>query len=194
MGSRTAMDAAALAEDGKMSWTPEEGLAWAIHAMQAHADNVRLLVHESFATAYAVPTHDLNRLLLTLEELADELDKVSVNCAELLPPLSNAMWVFEAVEGHQFNFLHCWVILRNERKWEDKMNGVKEGRTRSRMPADPSASAKGTDSEAPDSAARPMGRDAAKKRRSMQQGSESSSAYLEVLQRMTVSREVMNQA
>jgi hypothetical protein len=70
-----------------MSWTPEEGLAWAIRAMQAHADNVRLLVHESFATADAVPAHDLNRLLLTLEELADELDKVSMNCAELLPPV-----------------------------------------------------------------------------------------------------------
>jgi hypothetical protein len=103
------------------------------------------------------------------------------------------MRVFEAVEGHQFNFLHCWLILHNERKWEDKMNGVKEGRCRSRMLADPSASAKGTDLEAPDSAARPISRDAAKKRRSMQQGSESSSAYLEVLQRMTVSREAMNQ-
>ncbi|OEL36589.1 hypothetical protein BAE44_0002391, partial [Dichanthelium oligosanthes] len=83
--------------------------------------------------------------------------------------LVTQMRVFQEVVGHQFNFLHCWLILRNERKWEDKLKGVKEERSRSRMPADPSASAQGTDSEAPDSAARPIGWDAAKKREAINQ-------------------------
>ncbi|OEL35772.1 hypothetical protein BAE44_0003210 [Dichanthelium oligosanthes] len=289
--------------------------------MQAHANDLRLLVHESFTADKAVPALDLNRLLLTLEELADELDKVSVNYAELLPPvpahdqttsitseeevvaaeesavpdgeveclgscppdpiatsepeeptpptpktkknklepkreknysqredevlclaylnvakdaikganqskdtywkrihayfhehkhfvstrsagsmmqrwgtikrevsrfcgiknqqdrlnesgktdddrLSDAMRLFQEVVEHQFNFLHCWVILL----------------------------LKGLIQRPPDSVARPIGWDAAKKRRSMQQGSESFSACLEVLQQMTMSREATNQA
>jgi hypothetical protein len=110
--------------------------------------------------------------------------------------LGDAMRVFEGVAGHPFNFLHCWMILRGERKWEDKLKGVEEGqKKKSRMPADPSSTAQGTDSEGPDSASRPMGRDAAKKRRSMQQsGSETSTACLAVLQQMTTTREAGNQA
>ncbi|OEL14587.1 AP2/ERF and B3 domain-containing protein [Dichanthelium oligosanthes] len=72
----------------KMSWTPKDGLVCAIRAMQDHAAELRKLVHEHFTTAEAVDGHYVNSLLLQLEELADELDKVSFTCLEVVPPPS----------------------------------------------------------------------------------------------------------
>ncbi|OEL25663.1 hypothetical protein BAE44_0013318 [Dichanthelium oligosanthes] len=127
--------------------------------------------------------------------IKNEQDRLNASGRTNDDRLSDAMRVFEALVGHQFSFLHCWVILRGQRKWEDKLKGVQEGWTRPRMPSDPSSTAQATESEEPDSAARPMGQDAAKKRRNPgQSGSETSIACLAMLQQMTTSREAVNQA
>jgi hypothetical protein len=68
-----------------MSSTPEDALAWAIRQMQDHAAELRKLVQESFTTRSVLPANHLNSILLTIEELADELEKVSITCTESLP-------------------------------------------------------------------------------------------------------------
>ncbi|OEL27022.1 hypothetical protein BAE44_0011959 [Dichanthelium oligosanthes] len=175
--------------------------------MQDHAAEVQKLVHDYFTTAEAVDGHYVTSLLLQLEELANELEKVSFNCLEVVPPpsahndgpsiaseeeLRDAMDEFEGVVHRRFNLLHCWSILRTERKWQDTLSAkVKEHRGKGKASA--SASAPGSESGAA-CEGRPIGRVRAKKLRSGEGGSSSSSACLEVLQRLTVSREADTQA
>ncbi|OEL35291.1 hypothetical protein BAE44_0003690 [Dichanthelium oligosanthes] len=71
-----------------MSWTAEDGLMCAIREMQDHAAELRKLVREHFTTTKAVDGHYVNSLLLQLDELAEELDKVAFTCLEVVPPPS----------------------------------------------------------------------------------------------------------
>ena len=106
--------------------------------------------------------------------------------------IEDALKQYQGQVGKPFQFLHCWYVLRQHKKWQDWVSGkvedprpVKESRT--------SCSADQDTSGDPDSV-RPMGRDAAKKRRNEAGGSSSSSACLEVLQRMAMNRELKNQS
>ncbi|OEL23191.1 hypothetical protein BAE44_0015790, partial [Dichanthelium oligosanthes] len=107
--------------------------------------------------------------------------------------ISDAIQVFEEVLKRKFNYIHCWYILCGERKWEDKLKGVEEGRRTSKMLADTSATAHDSEPGVLDSSGRPIGCDSAKKWRSMEGSSSSSSACLEVLQRMTMNRDAVHQ-
>jgi len=105
--------------------------------------------------------------------------------------IEDALKQYQGQVGKQFQFLHCWYVLRQHKKWQDWVLGkvedsrpVKESRTSCSAEQDTSGEA---------DSVRPMGRDAAKKRRSENAGSSSSSACLEVLQRMSMNREVKNQ-
>ncbi|OEL24206.1 Protein DETOXIFICATION 27 [Dichanthelium oligosanthes] len=66
-----------------MSWTTEEGLAWAITEMQEHAAELRKLALEFFMTRATVPGNHLNSILLTMEELARAREGV-LQCTEVL--------------------------------------------------------------------------------------------------------------
>src|SRR6266508_274348 len=71
-----------------MSYTPEDDLSWAIREMQDHAAELRKLAQQFFTTRSVLPGNHLNSILLTIEELAEELEKVSINCMEVLPAAS----------------------------------------------------------------------------------------------------------
>lgn len=98
--------------------------------------------------------------------------------------IKDALQMFEGIVGSQFKFLHCWLIMRNEVKWNASLAAASE-------PNDaPSAQAGDTSNDTlPPTIPRPIGRDRAKKQRSNSTSSNSnSSACLEVLQKMHVDR------
>ena len=79
---------------------------------------------------------------------------------------------------------HCWLILRHQRKWNDQTCAK----------ATPSVNNSGSEpvEENNNPLNRPIGRDAAKKKRSQgDMASSSSSACLEVLQKLSTTREVV---
>ena len=110
---------------------------------------------------------------------------------ETLLQIEDALKQFLGQQGKQFQFLHCWYVLRNTRKWQDWISGKGEDTIASTEPAG-SASGDNVDSD-PSQPGRPIGRDATKKHRNDQGGSSSSSACLEIFQKMAMNREMKTQ-
>ncbi|OEL20898.1 hypothetical protein BAE44_0018083 [Dichanthelium oligosanthes] len=94
-----------------------------------------------------------------------------------------------AYDGEEFKYKHCWLLLRGEPKWQSKVSGKGDDARKGKAVAGPSASGQGSDSAMPDDSGRHIGWDSAKKKRSSDQAATaSSSACLEVLQDLAVSR------
>ncbi|OEL25848.1 hypothetical protein BAE44_0013133 [Dichanthelium oligosanthes] len=88
-----------------------------------------------------------------------------------------------------FKYKHCWRLLRGEPKWQSKVSGKGDDARKGKVAAGPSASGQGSDSGMPEDSGRPIGWDRAKKKLSSDQAATaSSSACLEVLQDLVVSR------
>jgi hypothetical protein len=104
--------------------------------------------------------------------------------------VKDALQMYEGIIGCQFKFVHCWLMLRNEAKWNNWLaslsspSNAQEGR-----PADATE-----DETLPPKIAKPIGRDRAKKQRTSSDSSNSkSSACLEVLQKMQVDRNAFDE-
>jgi len=96
--------------------------------------------------------------------------------------LKDALLLYEELEGSQFRFLHCWLILRHENKWTSGLSTEPNGENSEnpQLPELPN-----DDGTLPPRMDKPLGRDRAKKQRSGNASSQSS-AYLEVLQKMSM--------
>lgn len=94
-----------------------------------------------------------------------------------------------------YKFLHCWQVLRHERKWMDYVDSVnarnKAKAARCASMAHPGAVDAGDGDATPET--RPMGRDAAKKRRSGDATSTAASAYAECMQALSECRRLQQQ-
>jgi hypothetical protein len=87
-------------------------------------------------------------------------------------------------EKEAFQFLHCWKMLRNEPKWNDKVLELNNTPTRkTQQPQGPCNPIGTQPSNENATIARPEGRDSAKKRR-FKEDTASSSVAVEVLQQM----------
>ncbi|OEL30719.1 hypothetical protein BAE44_0008260 [Dichanthelium oligosanthes] len=156
--------------------------------MEDHAAELRKLVRENFTRASVVDGRSFNGLLVHLEELAAELEKMAINCREV----NDATAEYEAIVGTKFKFIHCWVLLRGERKWQDALPAILEDR---KGKGKASASTSDAPSETVGSAqGRPIGRDRAKKLRSGDGSDSVNSACVDVLQRLAVSRDADTEA
>ncbi|OEL18240.1 hypothetical protein BAE44_0020741, partial [Dichanthelium oligosanthes] len=91
--------------------------------------------------------------------------------------VKDALQMYDGIARANFPYMHCWLILRNERKWSTWMDTLL-----GRQGGDPKQSGEGSSKAAmPPPTERPMGHDKAKKQRS-ESTSSSSMACLEVLQ------------
>jgi hypothetical protein len=98
--------------------------------------------------------------------------------------VKDALRMFQDLVGYSFPYYHCWLILMNEKRWcdwlaslsiKDKDNKVSGGEAAPKL--------------APTSTEEcPMGRDRAKKLKRAASESASSTACLEVLQKMSNDR------
>ncbi|ONM21556.1 uncharacterized protein [Zea mays] len=85
-------------------------------------------------------------------------------------------------EKEAFQFLHCWKLLHNEPKWNDKVLELNNTPTRKTQQPEGPCNPVGTQPNTENAAiTRPEGRDTAKKRR-FKEDTASSSAAVEVLQ------------
>ncbi|KAJ1258458.1 hypothetical protein BS78_10G076600 [Paspalum vaginatum] len=94
-------------------------------------------------------------------------------------------------KGKDFQFLHCWRVLRGTRKWEDyveKNNAKRKGNNDS-----PDSLAATSDTDSPQEIPRPIGRDKAKKMRSSGGTPTSESEAVSLFQRMAASSEQKQQ-
>jgi len=96
--------------------------------------------------------------------------------------VKDALQMYEGIVGTTFKFIHCWFILRNEMKWNEWLV------TASASNEEPAVQPveENIDPTLPPRIDRPNGRDKAKKARNST--SSSSSACLEVLQKMSIDR------
>src|SRR6266498_1408622 len=67
-----------------MGVNPAVALDWGVKQMQAHAAELKNLVANSSTSHTVVSATELNRLLLEIEELANQLDQASLVCSEAL--------------------------------------------------------------------------------------------------------------
>lgn len=96
--------------------------------------------------------------------------------------IKDAVQMYEGIVGTSFKFLHCWYLLRNEMKWNEWLASLSACNEESLVqPIEANI-----DATLSPRIARPVGRDKAKKARSIT--SSSSSACLEVLQKMSMDR------
>lgn len=95
--------------------------------------------------------------------------------------IKDALQMFEELEKYHFKFIHCWLVLRREHKWNSWLAQMEANNEPD--PANPQNEI--IDNTLPPKLDRPIGRDKAKKQRSDGVGS-SSSACLEVLQKMSM--------
>jgi hypothetical protein len=103
----------------------------------------------------------------------------------------DALEMFQVLVGYSFPYCHYWLLLRREKKWNDwlaslavkeKENNLKDKQTNiSGEEAVPNLAQTGSEE-------RPMGRDMAKKLKRAASESASSTACLEVLQKMSNDR------
>ncbi|CAN6167689.1 unnamed protein product [Urochloa humidicola] len=107
--------------------------------------------------------------------------------------IDDAVKIYEAAEP--FHFMHCWKVLRNEAKWNDKLlelnNSCAGTRTEGSSQANSGHAALlegGNENSMP---ARPEGRDSAKRKRAAD--TSSSNTAVEVLQRIHDNREKCQQ-
>jgi hypothetical protein len=94
--------------------------------------------------------------------------------------------MYEAVEP--FQFMHCWKILRNESKWNDKLLEINNNSAGTGGGSSQGNAEGGNDNSMP---ARPDGRDSAKRKRVAD--ASSSSTTVDVLQRIHDNREKCQQ-
>jgi hypothetical protein len=98
--------------------------------------------------------------------------------------VKDALQMFQDLVGYSFPYYHCWLMLRNEKKWCDWLATVTGKDNASKVSGEEAAP-----KFAPTSAEeRPMGRDKAKKLKRATSESASSTACLEVLQKMSNDR------
>ena len=105
-----------------------------------------------------------------------------MQCPWLFVQVKDAIQMYEGIIGTTFKFIHCWYILRNEMKWNEWLASM------SASNEDPHVqhAEENLDPTLPPRIARPVGRDKAKKAHSST--TSSSSACLEVLQKMSMDR------
>jgi hypothetical protein len=97
--------------------------------------------------------------------------------------------MFQDLVGYSFPYYHCWLILRNENKWCDCLAylSVKDKDNKSSgEEAAPKMDPTSTEE-------RPIGRDRAKKLKRAASESASSTACLEVLQKMSNDRSAIEE-
>jgi hypothetical protein len=87
--------------------------------------------------------------------------------------------MYEETEPWQFH--HCWVILRGEPKWHEKMVECNSGQKVNRKQSEIEINSLQTDNTFPE---RPEGRDSAKKKARVMADTSSSSTAVEMLQKM----------
>ncbi|PVH64915.1 hypothetical protein PAHAL_2G383400 [Panicum hallii] len=93
--------------------------------------------------------------------------------------INDAVRMYEETEPWQFH--HCWVILRGEPKWHEKMVECNSGQKVNRKQSEIEINSLQTDSTFPE---RPEGRDSAKKKARVMADTSSSSTAVEMLQKM----------
>ncbi|WVZ52355.1 hypothetical protein U9M48_003425 [Paspalum notatum var. saurae] len=94
---------------------------------------------------------------------------------------------FKELKKKDFQFLHCWRVLRGTRKWEDYVEKKLAKRKGNNDSNDSGAHTSDTDS--PREIPKPMGRDKAKKMRSSGATPTSDPDALSIFQRMAESSE-----
>jgi hypothetical protein len=98
--------------------------------------------------------------------------------------VKDALQMYAGILESPFKFLHCWLILGHEHKWNTFLGSL----TKSIAEAQEQTPEMVKDHTLPERVERPMGRDKAKKLRSSSNAS-SSSACLEMLQKMQNDRQ-----
>jgi hypothetical protein len=93
--------------------------------------------------------------------------------------IDDAMKMYERMEP--FHFMHCWKMLRNEAKWNDKLLEVRSTPIAAKVDAATASNLQHGNDNAP--VERPEGRDSVKRRRS-REDTASSSAAVQVLQQI----------
>jgi 5-methylcytosine-specific restriction endonuclease McrBC regulatory subunit McrC len=93
--------------------------------------------------------------------------------------INDAVRMYEETEPWQFH--HCWVILRGEPKWHEKMVECNSGQKVNRKQSEIEINSLQTDRTFPE---RPEGRDNAKKKARVMANTSSSSTAVEMLQKM----------
>ena len=105
-----------------------------------------------------------------------------MQCPWLFVQVKDAIQMYEGIIETTFKFIHCWYILRNEMKWNEWLASMSASNEDPHVqPAE-----ENLDPTLPPRIARPVGRDKGKKARSST--ASSSSACLEVLQKMSMDR------
>jgi hypothetical protein len=110
----------------------------------------------------------------------------------LLLQIEDALQLFLGQVGKPFQFMHCWTVLRNTRKWEDWIatKGADSAGDREAPNAEEGQEFHAGAGEL----CRPIGRDKAKKtRHSEGKQSSESSACIELFQQMAKNKELKNQ-
>jgi hypothetical protein len=105
--------------------------------------------------------------------------------------VKDALQMFQDLVGYSFPYYHCWLILRREKKWCDWLASLTVKDKQSKDPIEEAAP-----KLAPTSTEeRPMERDRAKKmkRAASESASASSTACLEVLQKMSNDRSLFEE-
>jgi hypothetical protein len=105
--------------------------------------------------------------------------------------VKDALQMFQDLVGYSFPYYHCWLILRREKKWCDWLASLTVKDKQSKDPVEEAAP-----KLAPTSTEeRPMGRNRAKKmkRAASESASASSTACLEVLQKMSNDRSLFEE-
>jgi hypothetical protein len=98
--------------------------------------------------------------------------------------LKDALQMFQDLVGYSFPYYHCWLILRREKKWCDWLDSLTVKDKDNKVSCEEAAP-----KLAPTSTEeRPMGRERAKKLKRAAFESASSTACLEVLQKMSNDR------
>ncbi|ONL97015.1 hypothetical protein ZEAMMB73_Zm00001d028772 [Zea mays] len=101
--------------------------------------------------------------------LTTELGIMGADLDKLSPSIDDAVKMYEEKEA--FQFLHCWKMLRNEPKWNDKVLELNNTPTRkTQQPQGPCNPIGTQPSNENATIARPEGRDSAKKRSKCKRG------------------------
>ncbi|OEL36943.1 hypothetical protein BAE44_0002038, partial [Dichanthelium oligosanthes] len=99
-----------------------------------------------------------------------EDDKVSTFSLQI----KDALLMYDGIAGRNYPYMHCWLILKNEPKWNIWLGTSSTGQG-----GDPEVTGEGSNQAMPPPVERPMGWDRANKQRS-DSNSSSSTTCLEV--------------
>ncbi|WVZ88231.1 hypothetical protein U9M48_034774, partial [Paspalum notatum var. saurae] len=119
-----------------------------------------------------------------------EIDRKKASGNTIADRLEQAEEAYLGRYNKEFQFKDCWELLRDTRKWQDWVSLHNARRARKRTSATISDSAADTsDAESPPEIPRPIGRDAAKKKRGSTANPSVESPALSLFERMATSRE-----